>query len=295
MPENTCPPPSHASRTAVGSSQTASSSSASLPVPVRLPAGPTGPAGASASPAPLPPPKNALAPPSSAAAAMTAGKGRVEQEERGEGPAGERPGKAVLERPRADPEQRLDDQRQHRRLHAEKRRLDRRQPAVKRIDGGERGDDDRARQDEQQARRQTPAYAVQQPAGIGGELLRLRPRQQHAEIERMQETRLVEPALLLHHDAVHEGDLRRRPAETGEPDPRPGRQRLPERNRRVRRRLPAQPSQTCSGSGRPRKSSAPSGPSVSMPSISWISMSWRTCWAGCHVVRSNTSCSGCAP
>ena len=295
MPENTCPPPSQASRTAVGSSQAASSSSASLPVPVRLPAGPGGPAGACASPALLPPPKNARRAAQQRRRGDDGRKGRVEQEERGEGPEGERPGEAVPERPRADPEQRLDDQRQHRRLHAEKRRLDRRQPPVKRINGGERGDDDRARQDEQQTGRQTPAYAVQQPAGIGGELLRLRTRQQHAEIERMQETRLVEPALLLHHDAVHEGDLRRRPAETGESDPRPGRQRLPERNRRVRRRLPAQPSQTCSGSGRPRKSSSPSGPSVSMPSISWISMSWRTCWAGCQTVRSNTSCSGWGP
>ena len=223
-------------------------------------------------------------------------KGHVEQEERGERPAGQQPCKPALERPRADAEQRLHHQRQHRRLDAEEGRLDRRQPPVERIDRRQRGHHDRAGQDEQEARRQAAAYAVQQPAGIGGELLRLRPRQQHAEIERMEETRLVKPALLLHHDAVHERDLRRRPAEAGEPDPRPGGERLSERDGRGRRRrLRAQPSQTCSGSGRPRKSSSPSGPSVSMSSISWINMSCLTCWAGCQTVRSNTSCSACAP
>ena len=69
--------------------------------------------------------------------------------------------------------------------------------------------------------REPAAHAVQQPADIGRELLRLRARQQHAEIERVQETRLVDPFLLVDHDAVHHRDLAGRSAEAEAADLEP--------------------------------------------------------------------------
>src|SRR5262249_19042663 len=64
-------------------------------------------------------------------------------------------------------------------------------------------------------------HAVHQPSEIGGELLRLRSRQQHAEIERMQEPRLIDPLLLIDNHAMHEGDLPGRSAEIDAADLQP--------------------------------------------------------------------------
>ena len=50
---------------------------------------------------------------------------------------------------------------------------------------------------------------------------RLRPRQQHGKIERVRETRLVDPFLLVHQDAMHHGDLPGRPAEIDAADLQP--------------------------------------------------------------------------
>src|SRR5450759_3852767 len=67
---------------------------------------------------------------------------------------------------------------------------------------------------------------MQQPAQIGGELLRLRAGQQHAEIERMQEPRFVDPLFLVDHDAMHQGDLSGRAAEIDAVDLQPDLERL---------------------------------------------------------------------
>ena len=75
---------------------------------------------------------------------------------------------------------------------------------------------------------QPAAHAVQQPADIGRELLRLRPRQQHAEVERVQEARLVDPLLLVDHDAMHHGDLAGRAAEIDAADLEPDLEELAE-------------------------------------------------------------------
>ena len=85
--------------------------------------------------------------------------------------------------------------------------------AAERIEQAQAQHHERARQHEQDAGGEPAAHAVQQPADIGRELLRLRPRQQHAEIQRMQEARLVDPLLLVDQDAVHQRDLAGRPAE----------------------------------------------------------------------------------
>ncbi len=70
------------------------------------------------------------------------------------------------------------------------------------IDAGEHQHHDGAGQDEENAGGEAAAGAVQQPADIGRKLLRLRPGEQHAIAERMQETLLADPALLIDQDAV---------------------------------------------------------------------------------------------
>ena len=55
-------------------------------------------------------------------------------------------------------------------------------------------------------------HATAFPAGIGGQLHRLWPRQQHAERQRAQELRLGQPAALVHQFVMHQRDLRRRSA-----------------------------------------------------------------------------------
>ena len=89
------------------------------------------------------------------------------------------------------------------------------------VDPAQRHDRDDAGQDEEDAGDEPAAGAVQQPADVGRELLRLRPGQQHAEVERMQEAPVAEPAPLLDEDAVHDRDLPGRAAEGQERDPEP--------------------------------------------------------------------------
>jgi hypothetical protein len=62
---------------------------------------------------------------------------------------------------------------------------------------------------------------VHQPAEVDGELVRLGSRQQHAVVERVQEPRLADPALLLDEDAVHHRDLPGGTAEAERRDLRP--------------------------------------------------------------------------
>ena len=59
---------------------------------------------------------------------------------------------------------------------------------------------------------------------------RLRSRQQHAVVERVQEPVLADPALLLDQDTVHHGDLPGRPAEAERGDLRPHAHRCAERD-----------------------------------------------------------------
>ena len=96
------------------------------------------------------------------------------------------------------------------------------------VEPAQRHDRDDAGQDEQPAGDEAAARAVQQPADIGGELLRLRAGQQHAVVERVQEAALGDPALLLDQDAVHDRDLAGRPAEAQERDAQPDAERLGE-------------------------------------------------------------------
>ena len=124
------------------------------------------------------------------------------------------------------------------------------------VDDAERQDREEARQHEQHPGDHPAARAVQQPAEVDRELLRLRPRQQHAEVERVQEPRLADPALLVDEDAVHHRDLPGRAAEGQRRDPQPDPHRLGEGD--AVRAVPA-----AAPSRRPPRSRARSGCSAS--------------------------------
>ena len=113
----------------------------------------------------------------------------------------------------SDPQRRLEHEREHGGLDAVEERRYRGQLAERHVDERERENRDEARQHEERSRGQPAARAVQAPAEIGRELLRLRSGQQRAERERVQEAALVDPALLVDEDAVHDGDLAGRSAE----------------------------------------------------------------------------------
>ena len=126
----------------------------------------------------------------------------------------------------ADAHDRFQHDREHRRLQPEEQRRDDPDLAVGGIDVAQRHDGDDAGQDEQHAGHQAAERAVHQPADIGRELLRLRPRQQHAVVERVQEPALGDPALLLDQDAMHHRDLPGRAAEAQQRDAQPDAERL---------------------------------------------------------------------
>ena len=84
------------------------------------------------------------------------------------------------------------------------------------IDPGQADHHEQGRQNEQRSGDDPSPSAMQEPADIGGELLRLRPREQHAVVERMQETLLADPVPALDQLGMHDGDLARRPAKTDE-------------------------------------------------------------------------------
>lgn len=62
---------------------------------------------------------------------------------------------------------------------------------------------------------------MHQPADVGSQLLRFRSGQQHAEIERVQETPLGNPAPPLHQFLVHQRNLSGRAAKTDETELQP--------------------------------------------------------------------------
>ena len=136
----------------------------------------------------------------------------------------------VGERAPADAQHRLEHDREHRGLEAEEQRGDQRQVAERGIEPAQRHDREHAGQHEQRAGDEAALGLVQQPADVDRELLRLGPRQQHAEVERVQEAPLAEPALLLDQDAVHHRDLAGRAAEAQRGDPQPDPHRLGERD-----------------------------------------------------------------
>ena len=135
--------------------------------------------------------------------------------------AGDRPGGRCLQGAGAEAMRRLHDDRDHRRLDGGEGAGHRRQRPERDVDPGQRDEDDERRQDEQAAGDEAAPRAVQQPADVGGELLRLGARQHHAVRERVQEAALADPAPLLDQRAMHDRDLAGGSAEADEPQLEP--------------------------------------------------------------------------
>lgn len=146
---------------------------------------------------------------------------QVEQKDGGEGGCRDADHGAVLQRLVSQPHHRLKHDGQHRRLEAEEQRRHQRNVAQTGIDPAQSHDRDDAGQHEQHAGDQSAERPVHQPADVNGELLGFRSRQQHAVVQRVQETGLTDPAQLLHQHPVHHGDLPRRPAEAQQADLHP--------------------------------------------------------------------------
>ena len=74
----------------------------------------------------------------------------------------------------------------------------------------------------------TATHTMKQPAKIDGELLRLRARKQHAEIQRMKKAAFTDPFQLVDKKPVHHRDLAGRPTETEKADLQPDQNSLGE-------------------------------------------------------------------
>ena len=74
----------------------------------------------------------------------------------------------------------------------------------------------------------TAKHTMKQPAKIDGELLRLRARKQHAEIQRMKKAAFTDPFQLVDKKPVHHRDLAGRPTETEKADLQPDQNSLGE-------------------------------------------------------------------
>lgn len=61
--------------------------------------------------------------------------------------------------------------------------------------------------EEERARYKAAARPVQEPVDVSRKLLRFRPRQHHAVVERMEEALLIDPPTTLDEFTVHDGDL----------------------------------------------------------------------------------------
>jgi hypothetical protein len=135
------------------------------------------------------------------------GNGSCRKKDGAEGEGGDRDLRAVPQRPLADTDHGFDDDRQHRRLETEKQPLHQTGVLVQRIHDRQCQHGDETGQHEQYAGDQPAAYSMQQPADIGRKLHRFRSGEQHAVVERVQESSLAHPALFLDEDAVHQGNL----------------------------------------------------------------------------------------
>ena len=142
-----------------------------------------------------------------------------------------------LQRPLADAHDRFQHDGEHGGFQPEEQRRDRAQRAECGIDPTENSKRHQSGQHKERAGDDAAADAMQEPADIDRELMRLGARQQHAVVQRVQESLFADPALLLDQDAMHHRDLPGRPAEAKRSDPRPGPRRLGERNRVTRRPL----------------------------------------------------------
>ncbi|MCY1235043.1 hypothetical protein D9M72_476470 [compost metagenome] len=163
-------------------------------------------------------------------------KRRIEREDGDEGRGGDAPHPPVLQRAAADAVRRVQHQRGDRRLDAVEDAGHHRHVAEAQVDPRQRDEDEQRGQHEQGAGHEAAARAVHEPADVGGQLLRLGAGQQHAEVQRMQEALLADPAPPLDQLRMHDRDLPGGPAETDEAELEPEAKRFGKGNGRGGRR-----------------------------------------------------------
>ena len=154
----------------------------------------------------------------------------VEEEDRHECGGCDRYLDRSLDRPPAQAQDCLGDEGHHGGLDAIEDRRGGGGVLERRVQDREREQHDDAGQDEEQARSKAAARAVQEPTRVRRELLRLRAGQQHAVVQRVEKTALVDPFAALNDLAVHDRDLTGGAAKAVEPDVRPGAKRVAERD-----------------------------------------------------------------
>ena len=118
----------------------------------------------------------------------------------------------VLQDPLPDTQHRFEHDCQYCGLQSKEQRLHRDGLLVLCVNHAEDQNADRSGQNEQPARHQPSPDSMHQPPDIGRQLLSFGPREQHAEVECVQEPVLADPLFLVDEDAVHHSDLPRRPA-----------------------------------------------------------------------------------
>ena len=153
-------------------------------------------------------------------------KGHVEKEDRHERDRRQSYHDPIAQRPFSDADHGLNDDREHRGFQSKEQRLDEADLAIGGVDVAQAHNGDDAGQNEQAARHNAAGSSVQQPADIGGKLLRLGPWQQHAVVEGVQEPLFRDPAFLLDQNAVHHRDLSGGAAEAERRDAHPRPERL---------------------------------------------------------------------
>src|SRR6185503_11390442 len=139
---------------------------------------------------------------------------------------GERPRHFVLERALPETDDRGGDDCEHGWLQSFEHGRNPFHVAVRHVKETQRPKDDGGRQHEERAGDDAAPGAVQQPAGVGRQLRRLRPGQQHAIVECVEEPLLADPAALFDQFSVEDGDLSGRPAEADESQLEPEAERL---------------------------------------------------------------------
>ena len=139
-------------------------------------------------------------------------KGRVEKEDRNERRRRNTLQDVVSERAFADPNDRLQHDREHGRLEAEEHGLHHADIAEGGIDPTQNHEGNETWENEEGPGDESAPGLMQQPSNVDRELLRLRPGQQHAVVQGVKKPGVADPTLLLDQDPVHHRDLPRRSA-----------------------------------------------------------------------------------
>ena len=148
-------------------------------------------------------------------------KRQIKGKYRKEGKTRGKPVHRPFQRLAGDPEQCMEDNCQHRTLDPVENRCGETCLAIGRINPGQQPDDQSTGNNKQQPGNQAPAQTMGQPADIGSKLHGFRPRQQHAEIQRVQKPVIGNPFAVLNDLAMHQRNLASRSAKGQQSDLRP--------------------------------------------------------------------------